>query len=470
MALPPLSLAFHGAARTVTGSRHLMRLGDRRWLVDCGIYQGRRDEADRVNRNFDFAPGDIDAAVVTHAHLDHIGNLPTLVSQGFRGPIPLTPATASLARVMLEDSAFLMQRDIEHVNKHRGNRPERKPLYTVQDVTDTFERFESHGYQQAWPLFDGVSAEYFDAGHILGSAMVRLTVQADGRTRRILMGGDLGRPRRAILRDPVVPPGGCDVLVMESTYGDRRHGSDEETEQGLIDVVTRTLDRGGRVVVPAFAVGRTQELVAVIHRLTVAGRLPSVPVFVDSPMAREATAVFKRHPECFDEQTARQFASGGPEPFGFDRLRYVASVDESKALNDRGGPCVIISASGMCEGGRVLHHLMRSLGDARNTVLFVGYQGDGTLGRRLHDGAESVNIFGEPVRVRAEIAALDGFSAHADQHELVDWVQRLDPMPRTIFLVHGEPEPMDVLAAFLRERTGAKVHTPERLSEYDLWS
>lgn len=470
MALLPLSLAFHGAARTVTGSRHLLRFGERRWLVDCGLYQGRRDEADRINRHFDFAPGDLDAVVVTHAHLDHTGNLPTLVAQGFRGPLPLTPATASLSHVMLEDSAYLMQRDIEHVNKHRRGRPERKPLYTPQDVTDTFERFEPHGYEQPWDLFDGVTAEYFDAGHILGSAMVRFTIRSDGRTLRVLMGGDLGRPRRAILRDPVVPPGGCDVLVMESTYGDRMHGSDEATEAGLVDVITRTLQRGGRVVVPAFAVGRTQELVAVLHRLTEAGRLPSVPVFVDSPMAREATAVFKRHPECFDDETARQFTRGGPEPFGFDRLRYVASVEESKALNDRSGPCIIISASGMCEGGRVLHHLMRSLGDARNTVLFVGYQGEGTLGRRLRDGAENVNIFGEPVRVRAEIAGLDGFSAHADQSELVEWVQRLDARPRHIFLVHGEPEPMDVLAGVLRERTGAIVHAPERLAEFDLWS
>lgn len=470
MPAPPLTIAFHGAARTVTGSRHLLRFGERRWLVDCGLAQGHRDDADRLNRTFHVAPESLDAVVVTHAHLDHIGNLPTLVSQGFEGLVTLTPATADLAHVMLADSAHLMQRDLEHVNKRRGNRPERKPLYTQEDVTATFTRFEKHGYGQPWPLFEGVTAEYFDAGHILGSAMVRLRIETKGRGRTVLMGGDLGRPGRPILRDPAVPAGGCDVLVMESTYGDRLHASDEDTERGLVDVVTRTVERGGRLIVPAFAVGRTQELVAVLHRLTEAGRIPSVPMFVDSPMAREATSVFVRHPECFDEATARQFASGGPEPFGFDRLRYVASVDESKALNERSGPCVIISASGMCEGGRVLHHLMRALGDARNTVLFVGFQGDGTLGRRLKDGARTVNLYGEPISVRAEVTGLDGFSAHADQRELLEWVGRLDPMPRTIFLVHGEPGPMDVLAALLRERTGATVHTPEPLSEVELWT
>ncbi len=470
MSLPPLSIAFHGAARTVTGSRHLLRLGDRRWLVDCGLSQGRRDASDRINRTFDFEPGSLDAVVITHAHIDHIGNVPTLVSQGFRGPITLTPATADLAQVMLADSARLMQRDIEHVNKRHRGRPERKLLFTQEDVNATFTSFESHAYGEPWPLFEGVTAEYFDAGHILGSAMVRFTLKAAGTTKTVLMGGDLGRPGRPILRDPVVPPGGCDVLVMESTYGDRHHSPDDDTERDLIAAVKRTIERGGRLIVPAFAVGRTQELVAFLHRLTEEGRIPSVPIYVDSPMAREATAVFVRHPECFDAETAKQFSEDGREPFGFDRLRYVSSVDESKALNAGDEPCIIISASGMCEGGRVLHHLIHSLGDSRNTILFVGYQAEGTLGRRLRDGAEKVNVFGEAVTVRAEISSLDGFSAHADQSESIDWVLRLDPMPATIFLVHGEPGPMDVLAGLLRERTGATVHAPEHLAEFDLWN
>lgn len=465
-----LSIAFHGAARTVTGSRHLLRFGSRTWLFDCGLYQGHRDEAERINRTFRFAPGEVDAAVISHAHLDHTGNLPTLSAQGFRGPVHMTPATADLSRVMLADSAFLMQKDVEYVNKRgAGRRPPRRPLYSVADVDAVLERIETQRYHEEWTLFPGVRVRYDDAGHILGSALTTFDIRANGRSLRLLMGGDLGRPKRPILRDPETPPG-PDVLVMESTYGDRLHGDERATIEGLVEIVQRTVSRGGRLVVPAFAVGRTQELVATLHDLIEAGRLPNVPMFVDSPMARNATAIFVRHPECFDAQTAALFAGGDGAPFGFSRLRYVGSADESRALNDREGPCVIISASGMAEGGRVLHHLQHALGNERNTVLFVGYQGDGTLGRRLKDGAETVNVFGEPVRVRAEIASLDGFSAHADQRELLDWVLKLDPLPRTIFLVHGEPEPAETLAALLRERTGATVHVPGPGEEFDLWN
>jgi metallo-beta-lactamase family protein len=282
------------------------------------------------------------------------------------------------------------------------------------------------------------------------------------------MGGDLGRADRRILRDPVVPPG-PDALVIESTYGDRVHADDGTTERVLVDAVRRTADRGGRVVVPAFAVGRTQELVAVLHELIGRGAIPDLPLYVDSPMAREATGVFKRHPECFDDETRSMFANGGA-PFGFDRLRYVVTPDESRALNDVNEPCIIISASGMCEGGRILHHLQHALGNEHNTVLFVGFQGQGTLGRRLRDGAETVNVFGEPVRVRAEIVALDGFSAHADQREMLEWVGRLDPAPREVFIVHGEPEPAETLAGLLRERTTANVHVPEKGQEFELWT
>ncbi len=466
----PLAIAFHGAARTVTGSRHLLRFGRQAYLFDCGLYQGHRDEAEAINRTFRFAPGDVDAVVVSHAHLDHTGNLPTLSSQGFRGPVHLTPATADLSRVMLADSAFLMQKDVEHVNRrHAGTRRPRAPLYTPADVEAVTGRFETHRYHEDWTLAPGVRVRYDDAGHILGSALTSFQFSADGRTHRLLMGGDLGRPRRPILRDPEVPPG-PDTLVLESTYGDRLHGDEQATIEKLVEIVTRTVGRGGRLVVPAFAVGRTQELVATLHDLIEAGRLPDLPIFVDSPMARSATAIFVRHPECFDSETAALFAEGGGAPFGFGRLRYVGSADESKALNERTDPCIIVSASGMAEGGRVLHHLAHALGNERNTVLFVGYQGQGTLGRRLEEGAETVNVFGEPVRVRAEVTSLDGFSAHADQRELLEWVARLDPVPRTIFLVHGEPKPAEVLAGLLRERTGATVHVPEKGQEFPLWN
>jgi len=464
-----LRIAFQGAARTVTGSRHLLQFGGWRALFDCGLYQGHRDEAEAVNRTFRFDPDTLDAVIVSHAHLDHTGNLPTLVAQGFRGPIHATPPTVDLSRVMLPDSAYLMERDVEHVNRHRRGRPLRRPLYTSADVEAVLDHFEPHDYEQPFSPTAGLRVTYHDAGHILGSATATFDFERNGRRFRLLMGGDLGRPGRAILRDPVVPPG-PDALVLESTYGDRLHADDAATERELVEVVNRTVARGGRLVVPAFAVGRTQEFVAILHGLIERGAVPDLPLFVDSPMAREATGVFRSHPEVFDAETRRRFEHENGAPLGFHRLRYVTSVEESRSLNDRREPCVIISASGMCEGGRVVHHLQHALGNARNTVLFVGYQADGTLGRRLRDGVQNVNVFGEPVTVRAEIAALDGFSAHADQSELVGWVERMEPRPRVIFLVHGELAPAETLAELLRERTGATVHIPEKDQEFDLWT
>jgi metallo-beta-lactamase family protein len=464
-----LTIGFEGAARTVTGSRHRLRLGERSWLFDCGLCQGRRDEAERVNRTFRFDPASLDAVVLSHAHLDHTGNLPTLVAQGFRGAIHATPATAGLARVLLPDSAYLMERDVEHVNRRAGGRPLRRPLYSLADVERTLERLATHGYHAPWALAEGVTVEYWDAGHILGSALTTFEFENGGSRFRLGMSGDLGRPARPILRDPETHPG-VDALVLESTYGDRLHSDSDETDRTLAEIVIRTAERGGRLLVPAFAVGRTQELVATLHHLCETGRVPDLPIFVDSPMAREATAVFRRHPECFDDETRREFESRDGAPFGFHRLRYVTTADESRALNGRPGPCIIVSASGMCEGGRILHHLRNGLGDARNTVLFVGFQGEGTLGRRLKDGAEQVNILGEPVVRRAEIQALDGFSAHADQRELVAWVSGLRPPPRQVFLVHGEPGPAETLAGVLRERVGATVHVPRLGEEVVLWN
>jgi metallo-beta-lactamase family protein len=464
-----ISIAFQGAARTVTGSRHRLRFGERTWLFDCGLYQGHRDEAEHVNRNFAFAPETLDAVVLSHAHLDHTGNLPTLVARGFAGRVHCTAATADLSTFMLADSAHLMERDLEHVNRHSRGRPARQPLYAARDVAETVTRFDRHAYHDAWELFPGVRVQYFDAGHMLGSALTTFEFRAGGRALRLGMSGDLGRADRPILRDPEHHPG-VEALVLESTYGDRFHTPAAETERALVEIVERTAARGGRVLVPAFAVGRSQELVATFHALCERGEVCDLPIFVDSPMAREATSVYVRHPECFDGATQRAFTDGQGEPFGFARLRYVASPDESRALNDRPNPCIIIAASGMCEGGRILHHLRHGLGDPKNTVLFVGFQAEGTLGRRLRDGAETVNIFGDPVRVCAEIAALDGFSAHADQRELVEWVARLTPMPRRIFLVHGDLGPAEVLAGVLRERTGAEVRIPEKGEEFELWS
>jgi len=464
-----LRIAFEGAARTVTGSRHWIRWGERSWLFDCGLYQGHRDEAERINRTFRFEPASLDSVVVSHAHLDHIGNLPTLVAAGYAGDIHAPAATADLARVMLPDSAFLMERDVEYVNKHARGRPLRKPLYTMGDVERVLSSLRSTRYHEPWSLAEGVRVETWDAGHILGSAITVFEFARNGRTFRLGMGGDLGRAHRPILRDPERIPG-VDALVMESTYGDRSHPPAGETHRELAEIVRRTAARGGRLLVPAFAVGRTQELVATLHGLCERKEIPELPIYVDSPLASRTTQVYKSHPDCYDEETRAAFDQGDGEPFGFRRLRYVGSPDESRALNDARGPMIIVAASGMCEGGRILHHLMHGLGNERNTVLFVGYQGTGTLGRRLKDGAETVNIFGEPVRRRAEIASLDGFSAHADQGELCDWAASLEPAPKSIFLVHGDLEPAETLAARLRTRIGCEVVIPEKHQEFSLWN
>ncbi|HKQ59183.1 MAG TPA: MBL fold metallo-hydrolase [Candidatus Eisenbacteria bacterium] len=465
----PLSIAFQGAARTVTGSRHRIRFGERAWLFDCGLYQGHRDEADQINRTFAFDPAGLDAVVLSHAHLDHSGNLPTLVAQGFEGPVHCTPATADLSVFMLADSAHLMARDVEYLKRHPRGRPPREPLYGPEHVTQTVSRFRHHGYHEPWDLFDGVRVEYWNAGHILGAAITTFEFRDGERTMRLGMSGDLGRPNRPILEDPERPPG-VEVLVLESTYGDRFHGPSAESERAMAEIVERTVARGGRVLIPAFAVGRTQEMVATFHALVGRGAVRDLPIFVDSPMAREATGVFKKHPELFDAETREAFTQHHGAPFGFERLKYIQGPDESRALNDRQGPCIIIAASGMCEGGRILHHLRHGLPDPRNTVLFAGFQAEGTLGRRLRDGIKMVNIFGEPVNVAAEITAIDGFSAHADQHELVEWVAALDPRPRRVYLVHGEIGPAEALAVALRTRIGVDVRIPEKNQEFDLWN
>jgi metallo-beta-lactamase family protein len=399
---PALSIAFQGAARTVTGSRHRMRFGERSWLFDCGLYQRHREEADRENRTFAFEPAELDTVVLSHAHLDHSGNLPTLVAKGYAGRIHVTPATAELCNFMLEDSAFLQERDVSHLRRHHPEKSVRPPLYTMADVEQTVTRFQTHAYHQPWTLSEGVSVQYFDAGHILGSALTTFEFERNGARYRVGMSGDLGRAHMPILQDPEIHPG-VDALVLESTYGNRVHPQREECERALAETVERTVARGGRVMVPSFAVGRTQEVVATLHRLMLDRRVPDLPIFVDSPMARNATEVFVRHPELFDGETRRSFHHENGSPFGFERLRYLASPEESKSLNDHSAPCIVIAASGMCEGGRILHHLQHGLGDGRNTVLFVGFQAEGTLGRRLVEGAETVNVFGDPVRVRAEI-------------------------------------------------------------------
>ncbi len=417
-----MKLTFWGAAGTVTGSMHLLESGAKRYLLDCGLYQGRRKEADAKNRHLPLTGNTIDTVVLSHAHMDHSGNLPTLVKSGFSGPIYTTPASIDLCGWMLRDGAHIQEKDAEFVNKRRDHRKALgapngivEPLYTLDDVERTLPLFHPVDYHATQVLDAQLSYECWDAGHILGSSFVRLTETSGPAPVRLLFSGDLGRPGLPIIRDPEpMPP--ADYLILESTYGGRLHKSPSHVINKLADVVNRTAGRGGRIIVPAFAVGRTQQLVVLLHQLADEKRIPNIPIFVDSPLALNVTAVHRAHPECFDEET-RAYLEKGEDPFGFRRLQYIRDAIESKKLNDLHGPFVVISASGMCEQGRILHHLRNGIEDPRNTVLITGFQAQDTLGRKLVEKWPEVRIFGEPMRVRAEISSLDELSGHADQKE-----------------------------------------------------
>ena len=407
---------------------------------------GRRKEAERLNRDFPFAGSSIESVLLSHAHIDHSGRLPLLYKQGFRGPIYTTPASIDLCGAMLRDTAHILEGDAEFVNRKHPNDPPVEPLFTLDDAANAVELFRPVGYRTPTNVGVNLVMESYDAGHILGSSSIVLT---DGKVR-LAFSGDVGRPGLPIIRDPEpLPP--CDYLIMESTYGGRKHPPTGDAIDTLEEVVTRTIARGGRLIVPAFAVGRTQQLVLLLHQLMNQNRLPAVPIFVDSPLAVDVTGVFRAHPECFDDRV-NQYLHDGEDPFGFNRLTYIRDVNESKKLNDRKGPFIVISASGMCEAGRILHHLRNNIGDSRNTVLLTGYQAENTLGRKLRDGWKSVRIFGIPGQVEAEVASLDELSAHADSEELLDWMKPIAPRLKKVFLVHGEPAQSAALADAIRSR------------------
>jgi len=468
-----MKLTFWGAAGTVTGSMHLVETATRRYLLDCGLYQGRRKEADAKNRHLPFPGRSIDAVVLSHAHMDHSGNLPTLVKAGFSGPIYTTPATVDLCNWMLRDSAHIQEKDAEFLNKRLEHRKSAglengvvTPLYTLQDVEQTLPLFTSVAYHAPRELEEHLTYECFDAGHILGSSFLLLTDHSRSTPLRLLFSGDLGRPGLPIIRDPeAMPP--ADYLILESTYGGRLHKSASHVVNKLAGVVNRTARRGGRIIVPAFAVGRTQQLVLLLHQLANQKEIPNIPIFVDSPLALNVTAVHRAHPECFDDET-RVYLDQGEDPFGFRRLQYIREAAESKKLNDLHGPFVVISASGMCEQGRILHHLRNNIEDPRNTVLITGFQAQDTLGRKLVEKCPEVRIFGEPMRVRAEISSLDELSGHADQSELLEWIRPLAHKLRKIFLVHGEPGQASVLAGMIQSQFGVPVVTPGPAQSYDL--
>jgi len=449
-----MHLEFHGAARGVTGSRHLLQANGHKILLDCGLFQGPRDETEKLNRRFGFNPREIDAVVMSHAHIDHSGDLPGLVKNGFEGTIHATLATADLLTVMLRDSAKIQEHDLAYVNKKRKkhHQPPKEPLYTMDDADDAIALVEGHRYHRPVPVVPGITATYYDAGHILGSATVQLDITEGNDKRTLVFSGDLGRKHLPILRDPETPPE-ADALIIESTYGDREHAPIEEVDDRLSAIINRVVAEKGKLIIPAFAVGRTQELVYAISRLLRANRIPDCGVYVDSPLAVNVTEIFDRHPECYDAEIRKVLRTTG-DPFGFELLDYVRSVEESKALNAKDGPFIVISASGMLEGGRVLHHLKNAIGNPANLVLIVGYQAVHTLGRRLEDGAQEVRIFGEPYERKARVEVMNEFSAHADRNELLAWVSEFKQKPARAFVVHGEESQSLAFAERLRTDAG----------------
>ncbi len=458
-----MEIAFIGGARRVTGSLHMLTVGGARVLLDCGLNEGRREEARRLNLEMAQLGREADALILTHAHMDHAGNVPTLVRAGFGGHIWATAATRDLCAAMLRDSAHLQEADAAYLNKkkRKAGQPLIEPLYTQADAEASMRHFVGVAYHRAFAVAPGVEFSFLDAGHILGSALIRLSLSEDGRRVTLGYTGDLGREKLPIVRDPELLPG-VDYLILESTYGSRDNESPEEARLRLEQVVNETYRRGGKLIVPAFAVGRTQELVYDLYVLREERRIPKLPIFVDSPLAVDVTEIFRLHPECYDEQMRSLLERDGYGPLGHNHVRYVRSVEDSKELNFLREPAIIISASGMAEGGRILHHLKHNIGDERNTILFVGYQAQHTLGRRILDGAQAVRIFDEEYPVRARVESIAGYSAHADRTGLLSYAEAVARSGNLqgIFLVHGEEEAITALAEGLRERGLGPVMVP----------
>ena len=462
-----------GAAGEVTGSKHVLSVDGERILVDCGAFQGKRKEADEKNRTFSLDTSEITTAVLTHAHYDHCGLLPLLYKLGYRESIYSTPATRDLASLIMMDSAHIQARDAEYLAKQAAKRGEKfdwQPLFGESEVVSVLNQFVTVSYGRTLPVSRHVEVTFRDAGHILGSSTAVFTVHRDGNGEPVLVGfsGDLGRKNKAIINDPTPIPD-VDYLVLESTYGDRLHESTDDAIEKLRTVVGETLKRGGKVVVPAFAIERTQEIVYYLHLLSDRGQIPKVPVYVDSPMATNATSIFRVHPECYDAETHHAFLDHHENPFGFNELHYITSVAESKELNKLDGPAIIISADGMCEAGRIQHHLIHTIEDERNTVLIVGYMAAHTLGRRIRDRQERVRIFGQEYRLAAQVETIDAFSAHADYKEILEFVEPLDKKRlKEIFLVHGEPEAQAALAKRLEQAGVSRVTSIEYGKRYPL--
>jgi metallo-beta-lactamase family protein len=464
-----MKIRFSGANQTVTGSQHLLEINGKLLLLDCGMFQGKRDETYRRNHFFPFKPHDLHAVILSHAHIDHSGNLPNLVAHGYGGKIYATPATADLTDVMVRDSAHIQEADAEFVNRKRARNHQApfEPLYTVKDAEKVARQLFDVPYNRPFNPMPGVTACFYDAGHILGSASVALDLEEAGKKVRLWFSGDIGRERLPLLQDPVLPID-ADYLLMESTYGDKAHREPEEAYRELCDVVMKTAQRGGKIIVPAFSVGRTQELVYWLNQMITHHELPDLPVIVDSPLAVNASDIFARYTGLFDEE-ARQFVNEHRHPaLDFRGLTYVRSVEESKTINDRKGPLVIISASGMAEAGRILHHLRNNIEDPRNTILIVSWQAPDTLGRRLADRETDIKIFGEWFKRRAEVATIGGLSAHAGQDMLLKYALNSRSTLKKIFLVHGEPPMAKALTQKMTEAGLKEIYYPKQGDEFEL--
>jgi metallo-beta-lactamase family protein len=465
-----MQIKFCGAAREVTGSCHLITLEDGyKILLDCGLYQGRSDEMENFNEQFFFDPADIDCLVLSHAHIDHTGRVPKLVKDGFRGKIYATHATRSLCAIMLTDSAYIQEKDAEWYNRKRKkeNEKARQPLYETKHVKPTMDRFVGLPYRGWTRLREGVELQFRDAGHILGSASVVLKIQEDGKTTTIGFTGDIGRPNRPILRDPQ-PMVDCDHIICESTYGDRLHELPPNEIERFLNIIKHTcVEKKGKLLIPAFSVGRTQEIVYMLDQLETAGRLPKIPVYVDSPLAVNATIIFGSHPECYDSDL-HEYLLIDDNPFGFNNLRYIRKAEESKALNGKKEPAIIISSSGMMNAGRSKHHLRNLMGSGNNTIFIVGYAAPNTPGGKLREGAEGLKLFGEYHELKAQVVMMDSFSAHGDYEEMIAFLDGQQKHCKSLHLVHGTIERQETFASHLKAAGFKNVHIPTLGENYAL--
>jgi metallo-beta-lactamase family protein len=456
-----MSLLFYslGAAGEVTGSKHVLEVDGKSYMVDCGAFQGSRAEADRKNRNFGIEGDRLEGVILTHGHFDHCGMLPLLTKKGYRGNIYATPATRDISSLVMMDSANIQARDAEYLRKQAHKKQERfdwEPLYTEQDAIAATSQIMGVSYNRPFYIDGDIRCEFYDAGHILGSAMAFVTVKRDGKETSILFSGDLGRKNKPIIRDPAVPPA-PDYLVIESTYGDRRHDKTTDAMKKLAEIAARTVKNKGKILIPSFAIERTQELVYYFHLLEDDGIIPEIPIYVDSPMATNATTIFQVHPECYDVAIHEAFIRHHKNPFGFNSLHFTTSVEESKALNNVKGPAIIISADGMCEAGRIQHHLIHNIGDPNTTILTVGYMAENTLGRRIRNKEPEVKIHGMWFKRRAEAEEINAFSAHADYVEADDWIASMDTSKlKKIFIVHGEPKAQAAFKNYLNGKGRAE--------------